>query len=146
MWVQILPFQYLKVNYKSVVDWRTYTDYLRCNPSFFGHERYDYALVEEGGHHFFVHFLQFFQVSVGTQLHPLAYVETYCRCPGAMRRKDKDLGIYRLQSRATKYRIISLESVVRGALIVSDIDHPEEYIVVDTVDTDMFLRMKQLAF
>ena len=138
-----MPFQYLKVNYKSVVDWRTYTDYLHCNPSFFGHE---HALVEEGGHHFFVHFLQFFQVSVGTQLHPLAYVETYCRPPGIMRRKDKDLGIYRLQLRARGNQIISLESVVRGALIVSDPDKPEEYLVVDTVDTDMFLQIKQLAF
>lgn len=141
-----MPFQYMKVNYKSVVDWRTYTDHLRCNPSFFGHKRYDHALVEEGGHHFFVHLLCLFQVSVGAQLHPLAYVETYCRPPGHMRRKDKDLGIYRLQLRTSKYQIISLESVVRGALIVSDVDNPGEYLVVDTVDTDMFLRMKQLAF
>ena len=63
-----------------------------------------------------------------------------------MRRKDKDLGIYRLQLRARGHQIISLESVVRGALIVSDADKPEEYLVVDTVDTDMFLRMKQLVF
>lgn len=63
-----------------------------------------------------------------------------------MRRKDKDLGIYRLQLKLSPYQIISLQSVVRGALIVSDGNNPEEYLVVDTVDTDMFLRMKQLVF
>ena len=136
----------MKVDYTSVVDWRTYTDQLRCNPSFFGHERYDHALVEDGGHHFFVQLLHPFQVRFGTRLHSLAYVKTYCRPPGRMRRKDKDLGIYRLQLQASQYQIISLESVVRGALIVSDVDCSEEYFVVDTVDTDMFLRMKQLEF
>ena len=63
-----------------------------------------------------------------------------------MRRKDKDLGLYRLRLKANQYEIISLESVVRGALIVPDVDNPGEHLVVDTVDTDMFLRMKSLVF
>ena len=129
-----------------MVDWRPTTDYLRCNPSFFGHERYDHALIEEAGRHFFVHLLHLFQVTVGEQLHALAYVKTYCRPPGHMRRKDKDLGIYRLQLRASQYQIISLNSVVRGAVIISDFSNPGEFLVVDTIDTDMFLRMKQLDF
>ena len=63
-----------------------------------------------------------------------------------MRRKDKDLGLYRLQLRAKRYEIIPLESIVRGALLVPDSDNPEEYLVVDTIDSDMFLRMKSLIF
>ena len=63
-----------------------------------------------------------------------------------MRRKDKDLGLYRLRSKTNKYEIISLESVVCGALIVPDVNNPEESFVVDTVDTDMFLWMKNLIF
>ena len=63
-----------------------------------------------------------------------------------MRRKDKDLGLYRLRLKANQYEIISLESVVRGALIVPDVNNPEESFVVDTVDTDMFLQMKNLIF
>ena len=140
-----MPFQYLQVDYESVVDWRLSTDRLRCNESFFGRERYDHALIKtEHGHHF-VHLLRLFEVTVGTQSHALAYVESYCRPPGSMRRKDKDLGLYRLQLRASRYEIISLESVVRGALIVPDFNVPGEYLVVDTVDTDMFLRMKGLV-
>ena len=136
----------MKVDYTSVVDWRTCTDQLCCNPLFHGHERYDHALIEDGGDHLFVHFLHLFQVKFGTRLHSLAYVKPYCRPSGRMRCKDRDLGTYRLQLQASQSRIISLESVVCGALIVPDVDKPEEYLVVDTVDTDMFLRMKQLEF
>ena len=129
-----------------MVDWRLSTDRLRCNKSFFGHERYDYALVKAEHSHFFVRLLHLFQVAVGAQLHGLAYVEVYCRPSGSMRRKDKDLGLYRLRLKASRYAVISLESLVRGALIVPDSDNSEEYLVVDTVDTDMFLRMKGLEF
>lgn len=90
----------------------------------------------------FVRLLHLFRVTVGTRSHDLAYVEAYCRPPGSMRRKDKDLGLYRLRLRATRYEIIPVESVVRGALLVPDSDNSEEYFVVDTVDADMFLRMK----
>ena len=63
-----------------------------------------------------------------------------------MRRKDKDLGLYRLQLKTKQYEIISLESIVRGALLVPDSARPGQYLVVDTVDGDMFLRMKSLTF
>ena len=129
-----------------MVDWKLSTDRLRCNKSFHGHERQDHALVRTEHGHFFVHLLHLFQVTVGTQSHALAFVESYCRPSGSMRRKDKDLGFYRLRSKTNKYEIISLESVVRGALIVPDVNNPEESFVVDTVDTDMFLRMKNLIF
>ena len=141
-----MPFQYLQVSYESVVDWRLSTDRLRCNKSFFGNERRDCALVRGKHHHFFVHLLHLFRVTVGTQSHDLAYVEVYCRPPGNIQRKDRDLGLYRLRLKASQYEIISLESIVRGALIVPDMESPEEYLVVDTVDTDMFLRMKVLEF
>ena len=136
----------MRVDYKSVVDWRLGTDRLRCNQSFHGYERRDHVLVRLGGGHFFARILRLFQVSVGTQSHALAYIESYCRPPGSMRRKDKDFGLYRLRLRADRYQIISLESVVRGALLVPDPSNPEEYLVVDTVDADMFLRMKSLVF
>ena len=129
-----------------MVDWKLSTDRLCCNKSFHGHEWRDHALVKTEHGHFFVRLLRLFQVTVGTQSHALAFVESYCRPSGSMRRKDKDLGLYRLRSKTNKYEIISLESVVCGALIVPDVNNPEESFVVDTVDTDMFLRMKNLIF
>ena len=141
---KIVEFQYLEINYESMVDWKLATDLLRCNKSFRGNERHDHVIVKLEDGHFFARLLHLFEVTMDTQSHPLAYVESYCRPSGSLRRKDKDLGLYRLQLRAERYEIIHLESVVCGALLVPDSDNPEEYLVVDTIDSDMFLRMKQI--
>lgn len=134
------------VNYKNVVDWKLSTDRLRCNESFYGAERRDHVLVQSKDRHFFVRLLRLFKVTVKGQTHALAYVESYCRPSGSLRRRDKDLGFYRLQLKARRYEIISLESVVRGAVLVLDSENSGEYFVVDTIDADMFLRMKSLIF
>lgn len=141
-----MEFQYLQVNYESMVDWRVSTDRLRCNESFFGHERRDHVLIQSGHRNFFACLLHLFQVTLGTQTHALAYVKSYSRPPGSLRRKDKDLGLYRLRLNPNRYEIVSLESVIRGALLVPDSDNAEDHFVVDTVDADMFLRMKGLNF
>lgn len=143
---KIVEFQYLEICYKSLVDWKPTTDRLRCNESFYGSERHDHVIVQSKDGHFFACLLHLFEVTVGEQSHALAYVKSYCRPPGSIRRKDKDLGLYRLQLKAKRYEIISLESLVRGALLAPDPDNPEEYLVVDTIDGDMFLRMKDLTF
>ena len=142
----IVECQYLQINYESVVDWKLTTDRLRCNKSFHGFERHDHVIIQLEHGHFFARLLHLFEVTVGERSHALAYVESYCRPPGSMQRKDKDLGLYRLQLKAKQYEIISLESVVRGALLVPDSKKPGQYLVVDTVDGDMFLRMKSLIF
>ena len=126
-----------------MVDWKPSTDCLRCNASFYGVERRDYVLVKLGDHHFFAHLLRLFKITVDDKTHAFAYVELYCRPPGSLQCKDKDLGLYRLKSK--KYEIISLESVVRGAVLVPESKGSGEYFVVDTIDADMFLRMKGLV-
>jgi len=141
-----VEFQYLRVNYESVVDWRLYTDILRCNESFHGRQRYDHILVATEKGHFFARILRLFQIVVGTQRHPVAYVKSYCRPAGRVRRKDKDLGLNRVRVKANPYEIISVDSIVRGALLVEDSDNPDDYFVVDTIDADMFLRMQSLVF
>ena len=78
--------------------------------------------------------------------HPLVYVESYCQPSDQVRRKDKDLGLYRVQKKANPYKIISVQSIVRGALLVQDSENPDDYFVVDTVDADIFLRMQSLIF
>jgi len=128
------------------VDWQTKTDILRCNESFHGRPRYDHILVATENGHFFARILRLFQIAFGDQTHPIAYVRSYCRPSGQVRRKDKDLGLYRVRVKANPYDIISVQSIVRGALLVQDSDNPDDYFVVDTVDADMFLRMKSLVF
>ncbi|KAI6043238.1 hypothetical protein EDC04DRAFT_2600286 [Pisolithus marmoratus] len=44
--LEIQEYKYLKVNYKSVVDWKLTTDHLQCNPMFYGAPWYDCATVQ----------------------------------------------------------------------------------------------------
>lgn len=129
-----------------MVDWRFYTELLRCNESFYGYERRDCVLVKSGGKHFFARLIRLFRIMVDTKSHALAFVELYSRPSNSLRKKDKDLGLYRLRLNAKRYGIISLESIVRGALLIPDFEVSGEYLIVDTIDADMFLRMKSLIF
>ena len=65
---------------------------------------------------------------------------------GVEHSKDRDLGFYRVKSNSRmQYEIIPLHSIIRGAYIVPDYEHDDEYLIVDTVDADMFLRLKSLV-
>lgn len=128
------------------MDWRLCTDILHCKESFHGRQRYDHVIVATERGYFFARLLRLFKISVATESHYLAYVQSYCRPAGQARRKDKDLGLYRLRVKASPYEIISTESIVRGALLVQDSERSDDYFVVNTVDGDMFLRMQSLIF
>lgn len=141
-----MEYQYLRVNYESIVDWQLSTDILRCNQSFHGHPRYDHVIIATRNGHCFARLLRLFKISISTESHLLAYVQSYCRPPGQVRRKDKDLGLYRVRKKANPYEITPIQSIVRGALLVQDSENPNDYFVVDTVDADMFLRMRHLTF
>lgn len=143
---QVVEFRYIRVNYESVVDWKIKTDILRCNESFHGRQRYDHVLVIKEDGYFFARILRLFQIVMGTQSHPVAYIKSYCRPSGRVGRKDRDLGLHRVRVKAHPYEIISVQSIVRGALLVQDSDNPDDYFVVDTIDGDMFLRMQSLVF
>ncbi|KAI6137977.1 hypothetical protein BKA82DRAFT_4333666 [Pisolithus tinctorius] len=42
----VWEYQYLKVNYASVVDWKVAVNHIRCSPSFHGRPRYDCTLIQ----------------------------------------------------------------------------------------------------
>lgn len=129
-----------------MVNWRDNTNLLRCNESFHHQPRYDHVLVAaEDGTSFFAQLLSLFQFQTNTQSHSLALVQVYTRPPGSIRRKDRELGLYRLRLKSNPYAIIDVGSVVRGALLVEDAAIQGDYFVVDTVDGDMFLRMATLS-
>ena len=141
-----MEFQYIRVNYESVVDWRLCTDILHCKESFHGRQRYDHVIVATEHRYFFARILRLFKISTAMESHSLAYVQSYCRPVGQTRRRDKDLGLYRVRVKVNPYEIISTESIVRGALLVQDSERSDDYFIVNTVDGDMFLRMQSLIF
>ena len=44
----------------------------------------------------------------------------------------------------SRCEIIPVDSLVRGAVLVSDKNYADDYFVIDTLDADMFLRVKAL--
>ncbi|KAF8427564.1 hypothetical protein L210DRAFT_3614930 [Boletus edulis BED1] len=149
---EIQEFWYLKVNYESAVDWRLATDYLRCNPSFHGNQRYDCVLISTQDRHgntthIFARLLMMFRYVLNGNQDPLdlALVQPMDAPTGNQCVLDHDLGFTRLCTRPTaRSEFISLRSVVRGALLVPDFRHAGDFFLVDYIDGDWFLRAKQL--
>ena len=133
------------------MDWKLTTDYLRCSPKFHGHERRDCVLIRTldrngADKHIFARLMFMFRFRLGERSLDLALVLPMDAPTGNRRRTDQDLGFTRVRSRSlAQSEFIPLESVVRGALLVPDFDsRHDDFFVVDYIDHDMFLRIKQL--
>ena len=62
-----------------------------------------------------------------------------------LRRRDKDLNFHRLRAKPRAESIfISIRSISRGAFIVPEHSKDDDFLVVDVVDTDMFLRIRAM--
>ncbi len=71
-------------------------------------------------------------------------------------REDNDLGFYRVrEQKRSASHLYSIYSVIWGTLIVEDFGFTplsedgeliQEYLVVNIVDSDMFLRMQTLSY
>lgn len=153
MYADLIPFQlcefrYLKANYESCVDWRTAIDYLRCNPSFHGQLRRDFVIIQKNEDEiFFAQILFIFQLTVADTQHSLALIQPYTEPipPRSRPKKDRELGLLRVRTGPPgSSEFVFLESIVRGALLVDARDHDSDKLVVDILDTDMFLRLRSL--
>ncbi len=129
------------------------TDYLRCSPDFYNHPRYDCVIVEGSEGSFFAQIIMLFSCVVGGKSFPLALVHPFDKPVATSNAKlDKDLGFYRVQARKrVQSTFISIYAIIRGVLLVEDYrfkstDGVKEYLVVDSVDSDLFLRMKSLKY
>ena len=143
---QVIEYCYVKVNFESKVDWCQYTDYLRCSPSFHGRARHDCAIFRTQQRDIFGWIVFLFTCSIDKEKFPLALVHPYdAGLAGQRLSKDSHLGFWRVreQSRALT-EIFSVHSIIRGALLYPDNARPGEYLVIDTIDTDMFLRVQEM--
>jgi hypothetical protein len=147
--IQIHEHRYLRVNYENSVDWKQSTDHLRSNPSFHGHPRFDCALIQlTADRTIFVRLILMFKCELpDIGAFQFALVQPYTAgVVGGSRRIDRDLRLTRVKAvpRADSI-IIPLKSFIRGALLCPDPTHQGEYLVINHVDSDMFLRMKSWA-
>lgn len=127
-----------------MVDWCQHTDYLRCNPLFFGSPRFDCVFIRLTEDKVILGQLLFiFECLIGDRIYPLALIHPFDVPTGQRSQKDRDLNLFRVRARRrAEAQFFSVRSIIRGALLVPD--GPSDYLVVDTVDTDMFLRMKMM--
>jgi len=133
------------VAFNSQVDWQQKTDILRCSPSFHGHIRHDCVIVQTTNGFIFAQLLFLFQCTIGGTVYSFALIHPFDAPTGPQRRKDIDLGFYRVRAKPrASAEFISVRSIVRGALIVEDFEWKGDLFIIDLVDTDMFLRLKAI--
>ena len=131
-----------------MVDWSVQADLLRCNPKFWGRPRYDFVMVNHPSRgQVFAKLVCLFTSTVGTCVYPLALVQALDRQlrSGTVKAIDKKLSIYRWHLRPRdRCEIITVRSIVRGALLVPDMKYSGDHFVINTVDADTFLRMQRM--
>ncbi|KIJ09892.1 hypothetical protein PAXINDRAFT_164338 [Paxillus involutus ATCC 200175] len=143
---EITEHRYLRVNYSSTVDWRENTDYLRCNPKFFGKPRYNCALIQLTATEVaFVRLIFMFTCYIpdldGT--FEFALVQPYSRRTGPTRQLDRDLKLICVKASPwSSSMFIPVASIVRGAVLAPDSRNREEAFVVSYLDDDTFLHTK----
>lgn len=145
--------RFIKPSYESIVTWTSCEDYLRCAPLFYGQPRYDGIMVSVAGDQLnnvlFGQLVFSFLCKVGNgDTEPIALIwpmdiPSDSQNPHA--RKDRHLGLFRLRARPrAQCRFVSLRSTIRGAMLVNSYDTAGDFFVVDLVDSDMFLRLKEV--
>ncbi|KAG6913371.1 hypothetical protein DXG01_007286 [Tephrocybe rancida] len=140
-------YRFIKASYESLVDWRAYTDYLRCNPMFYNRPRYDCVIVHSMDGDYFARLLFVFTYVVeaddkDTPI-PMALVQPFTTIKQEnFTKKDIDLGLLRLEETLRAESIfIPARSIVHGVYLVPDNEKETGWSVLDTLDSDMFLRM-----
>ena len=145
---QITEYWYLKINYESKVTWKQATDYLRCSENFHGRPRYDFVIVQTVEKRIFVQLIYIFTVTVSKVKYPLALVQPFnALVPNDTVEKDRDLGLIHVCTQARdKSKIIPVALIIRSAVLVKDlsVNMENDYLVMDIIDGDMFLRVKEM--
>ncbi|KAF8593737.1 hypothetical protein BDV93DRAFT_516331 [Ceratobasidium sp. AG-I] len=142
--LKIKQCELLKVQFESCVNWRSYRNILRCSSSFHGQERRDCVLISREDGVAFAQLLGIFEPQPSsTTLPPFALVLYMDPVLRALSPVEHAMGFCRLRRHSrVKAELVSLESIIRGALVVSTLDpsHPDDFLANDLVDEDMFLR------
>src|ERR1700722_5485765 len=135
--LQIREYRFLTICYESTVDWKPHSDYLRCSPRFHNHPRYDCVIVSTVDRIFFAQLIFVFSCAIDNSdmTHSIALIHPFDTLTSTRNQLDNSLHLIRLQKRSpTLSEFISVQSIIRGALIMEDIDNPGNALIIDTVD------------
>lgn len=94
----------------------------------------------------FARILAMFTCTIADHTFPIALVHAYDTPIPRIPKKDKDLGLFRVRaSPRAKAEFVSIRTFIRGAVLVPDFSKEGDYFVFDLLDSDMFLRVRQLT-
>ncbi|KAJ7132506.1 hypothetical protein C8R44DRAFT_611932 [Mycena epipterygia] len=139
--IMLRRFQCVYITYQSREDWRGACDIIRCNPSFHDNVRYDCFLVnltDPGLHFAQVRSLLRCYLPSGRQI-DLSLVHMFAS--SRWKPKTRWAGC-QIREKCKEYSFLSMEHVIRGALLTPISSSPDEpvHFVMDTMDPDMLLR------
>jgi hypothetical protein len=106
-------------------------------------------MVQAVGKIIFGQLMSLFTCTVNGGTYPIALIHPFDGplVDRSRHRQNDDLGFIRLRApRRSASEFISVQSIIRGALVVEDFEmrQAREFLVIDFIDTDMFLRLKGL--
>ena len=119
------------------------TDSVLCPADYFDDNQYEFVVIRTNGGDAFARLVSIFTILIVGKPYPLALIQPFASYSGSKSLLDKEMGFLRLclQPRNSSYFIL-VASIIRRALLV--LDDAEEYIAVDVIDGDMFLRVKDM--
>ena len=127
-----------------MVDWCQHTDHLCCSSSFHGTLCYDCVIIKTKNGHIFDWLLFVFQC-LAVEKTTLILVHPYNVPTGPCTWKDRYLNFFQLHAQPCKLlEIFSVRSIIWGVALTEDYMQPGDYLVIDTINTDMFLQMQKL--
>ncbi|KAL4069123.1 hypothetical protein J3A83DRAFT_4359154 [Scleroderma citrinum] len=129
---KMCEYHYLKVNYESWVDWMMATNYIQCNPEFYGAPNYNCAYIQlTSMQTAFVHLVSLFTCQIDNfGKVQLVLIQPYMAGIGQQCRLDWNM------------KLTCIRAVPRGALVFTDPQKKDKFLVVDHIDSDMFLQVK----
>ena len=129
-----------------MVIWKLEVDCLWCNPNFHGQSRYNAVIfrTEEGV--IFAKLVYVLACNLAGRRYGITYVQALNALIGIHRQqKDINLSLYRLcVKQISQCKFIPIEAIVCGALVIKNPNKWGKYFVVDIIDTDMFLWVREL--
>ncbi|TEB18351.1 hypothetical protein FA13DRAFT_1822013 [Coprinellus micaceus] len=148
----------LRVLYESKETWQWESNILRCSPSFYNNPRYDSVMIQvDDGHPLFARLLHLFTVANShdptSPRIPLALILPY---DGHVTQQevthDSFLGFHRIRPQVKPIpEVVFARWIIRGALLIpsfgddeDDISMTADHFVFDILDSDMFLRMRDI--
>lgn len=140
---QITEFCYMKIDYEDSTTCVLATDKLHCSSDYYHEPHHDSILVNMTGSDFIpCKLVRIFTYMVEGENYALALVQPRTAISDFSLAVDHDLSLYCVRTRPrSESVVIPVCSIICATVLVEDISKSEDYLILDTLSSDTFLRM-----